>query len=65
MKPCYIITPTPRRAWRKTAGRARAETFGIDIRYAVSDAVDLPAYAGSLNLRFGRPQPSAQPGGEP
>jgi uncharacterized protein YlxW (UPF0749 family) len=45
--------------------RARAETFGIDIRYAVSDAVDLPAYAGSLNLRFGRPQPSAQPGGEP
>jgi uncharacterized protein YlxW (UPF0749 family) len=45
--------------------RARAETFGIDIRYAVSDAVDLPAYAGSLNLRFGRPQPSTQPGGEP
>jgi uncharacterized protein YlxW (UPF0749 family) len=45
--------------------RARAETFGIDIRYAVSDAVDLPAYAGSINLRYGRPQPSAEPGEMP
>jgi uncharacterized protein YlxW (UPF0749 family) len=41
--------------------RSRAETFGIDIRYAISDAVDLPAYAGSINLRYGRPQPSASP----
>lgn len=45
--------------------RARAETFGIDIRYAVSDTVDLPAYAGSLNLRYGRPQASAPPGAVP
>jgi uncharacterized protein YlxW (UPF0749 family) len=45
--------------------RARAETFGIDIRYAVSDAVDLPAYAGSINLRYGRPRPSAEPGVTP
>ncbi len=45
--------------------RARAETFGIDISYAVSDAVDLPAYAGSINLRYGRPRASAAPGGLP
>lgn len=41
--------------------RARAETFGIDVRYATSDAVDLPAYAGSVNLRYGRALPSPSP----
>jgi uncharacterized protein YlxW (UPF0749 family) len=49
--------------------RARAETFGIDIRYAVKNTVDdpveLPAYAGSINLRFGRPEPSGTPGAPP
>ena len=34
--------------------RGRAETFGIGIDYAALDAVDLPAYAGSVNLRYGR-----------
>ena len=35
--------------------RARAETFGIGVDYAIPEAVDLPAYAGSVNLRYGRP----------
>lgn len=37
--------------------RARAETFGIGVGYAVQD-VDLPAYAGAVNLRHGRVEPS-------
>jgi hypothetical protein len=37
--------------------RARAETFGTGVGYAVQD-VDLPAYAGSVNLRHGRVEPS-------
>ena len=34
--------------------RGRSETFGIGVSYAIVDAVDLPAYAGSVNLRYGR-----------
>jgi uncharacterized protein YlxW (UPF0749 family) len=49
--------------------RARAETFGIGVDYATPPAVDLPAYAGSVNLRYGRPTatvaPSAAPSGPP
>jgi uncharacterized protein YlxW (UPF0749 family) len=41
--------------------RARAETFGIGVSYAVSDTVDLPAYAGSVILRYGRPMTSPAP----
>jgi uncharacterized protein YlxW (UPF0749 family) len=41
--------------------RARAETFGIRVGYAESEAVDLPAYAGLVTLRFGRAAPSAPP----
>lgn len=41
--------------------RARAETFGIGVAYATPAAVDLPAYAGSVNLRYGRPDASATP----
>jgi uncharacterized protein YlxW (UPF0749 family) len=46
---------------RQSAGfvdfiRARAETFGIGVSYAVPDEVDLPAYAGSVILRYGQPQ---------
>jgi uncharacterized protein YlxW (UPF0749 family) len=44
--------------------RARAETFGIGVGYAAQD-VDLPAYAGSVNLRHGRvdvrPESTASP----
>lgn len=41
--------------------RARSETFGIGVSYAVLDNVDLPAYAGSVTLRYGRAVPSASP----
>ena len=42
--------------------RSRSETFGIGISYAVLDQVDLDAYAGSLNLRYGRVDASPTPG---
>lgn len=41
--------------------RARGEAFGIGISYATPDEVDLPAYAGSTNLRFGRPSATPLP----
>ncbi len=42
--------------------RARSETFGIGVSYAVPEAVDLPAYAGSVLLRYGHTNPvSASP----
>ena len=41
--------------------RARREAFGIGVDYATPDSVDLPAYAGSMNLRYGRPAASPQP----
>lgn len=50
--------------------RARSEAYGIGVGYAVQDSVDLPAYAGSVNLRYGRvdadptPQPSTPAGSE-
>ena len=45
--------------------RSRAETFGIGVSYATPDAVDLPAYAGSVNLRYGRVDPSVAPTAAP
>ncbi len=42
--------------------RARSETFGIGVEYAVEDAIDLPAYAGSVNFRHGRVDASPPPG---
>lgn len=45
--------------------RARSETFGIGVSYAVLDSVDLPAYAGSVTLRYGQAQPAASPTGVP
>jgi uncharacterized protein YlxW (UPF0749 family) len=48
--------------------RARAEMFGIGVGYAEQE-VDLPAYAGSVNLRHGRvdasPSPAASQGATP
>jgi len=41
--------------------RGRAETFGIGVSYATPASVDLSAYAGSVNLRYGRSVPSAAP----
>ena len=40
--------------------RARADAFGIKISYAQPAEVDVPAFAGSVTLRYGRPdQPAA------
>jgi uncharacterized protein YlxW (UPF0749 family) len=41
--------------------RARGEAFGIGVSYATPDSVDLPAYAGSINLRYGFPTTTPQP----
>lgn len=41
--------------------RARSETFGIGVSYAVPESVDLPAYAGLVNLRAGRAVPETAP----
>jgi len=41
--------------------RGRVEMFGIGVGQSVSDGVDVPAYAGSVNLRYGRPAPSPTP----
>jgi uncharacterized protein YlxW (UPF0749 family) len=41
--------------------RARAQTFGIGVDYATPPEVDLPAYAGSVNLRYGRPTATTAP----
>jgi uncharacterized protein YlxW (UPF0749 family) len=42
--------------------RARAETFGVGVSSAVLDEVVLDAYAGSVNLRYGRPEATPAPG---
>ena len=41
--------------------RARGEAFGIGVSYATPDSVDLPAYAGSMNLRYGYPAATSGP----
>ena len=38
--------------------RARSEAFGVGVSYATPDTVKLPAYAGVVNLRHGRPDAS-------
>lgn len=43
--------------------QARADRFGIRISFAEPDRVTVPAYAGTVTLRYGRPPaPSAAPG---
>jgi uncharacterized protein YlxW (UPF0749 family) len=45
--------------------RQRSEAFGIGVSYATPASVDLPAYAGSINLRYGHatatPAPTVVP----
>jgi uncharacterized protein YlxW (UPF0749 family) len=41
--------------------RARADAFGIKLRFAELPDVVVPAYAGSVTLRHARPSPSATP----
>jgi uncharacterized protein YlxW (UPF0749 family) len=40
----------------------RAQAFGIQIDYAEPAEVDLPAYAGTITLRYAQPDPSAAAG---
>jgi uncharacterized protein YlxW (UPF0749 family) len=40
----------------------RAQPFGIQIDYAEPAEVDLPAYAGTITLRYAQPDPSAAAG---
>lgn len=42
--------------------RARSETFGIRVGYAEEAQVEIPAYAGAVNLRHGTVMPEAAPG---
>ncbi len=41
--------------------KARAQTFGIGVSYATPASVDLPAYAGSVTLRYGKSAPTPEP----
>ncbi len=45
----------------KTFVSGRAQAFGIQVHYAELSEVDLPAYAGTITLRYARPDSSAQP----
>ena len=54
-----------RRPASSTSSAAASETFGIGVGYAVLDQVDLDAYAGSVNLRYGRVDASPSPGAAP
>jgi uncharacterized protein YlxW (UPF0749 family) len=41
--------------------RARAESFGIRVSFATPASVDIPAYAGTVSLRYARIAPSPTP----
>ena len=51
--------------------RARAQRYGIRMSFAEPESVDIPAFAGTVSLRYSRPVstpgpsalPSAIPGG--
>jgi uncharacterized protein YlxW (UPF0749 family) len=38
--------------------RARAQTYGIRVSFAEPESVDVPAFAGTVTLRYARPIPS-------
>jgi len=40
--------------------RARADTYGIRLSFAEPPAVDVPAFAGTVSLRYSRPVPSPE-----
>jgi uncharacterized protein YlxW (UPF0749 family) len=42
--------------------RARADAYGIRISFAEPEFVDLPAFAGTITLRYARPLPPSGPG---
>ena len=41
--------------------RSRAEAYGIRVSFAEPGSVDVPAFAGTVSLRYSRPVPSASP----
>jgi uncharacterized protein YlxW (UPF0749 family) len=41
--------------------RARGEQYGLQITYALPEAVDIPAFAGTITLSYSRPLPSPTP----
>jgi uncharacterized protein YlxW (UPF0749 family) len=47
--------------------RARAQGYGIRLSFAEPDSVDIPAFVGTVTLRYSRPlaSPSAAPAGAP
>jgi uncharacterized protein YlxW (UPF0749 family) len=40
---------------------ARADAFGIRLSFLESDAVDVPAFAGTISFRYGRVAPTSSP----
>jgi uncharacterized protein YlxW (UPF0749 family) len=40
---------------------ARADAFGIRLSFLESDAVDVPAFAGTIAFRYARVAPAATP----
>jgi uncharacterized protein YlxW (UPF0749 family) len=42
--------------------RARAQRYGIRVSFAEPSSVDVPAFAGTVSLRYSRPIPSPSPG---
>lgn len=42
--------------------RARADGYGIRLSFAEPQTVDIPAFAGTITLRYARPLPSSSPG---
>ncbi len=45
--------------------RARAETYGIRVSFAEPDSVDIPAFAGTVTLRYARPETTPGPAASP
>lgn len=41
--------------------RGRAQTYGIRVSFAEPESVDIPAFSGTVTLRYARPAPSATP----
>lgn len=42
--------------------RARAQRYGIRMAFAEPSSVDMPAFAGTVSLRYSKPIPSPEPG---
>lgn len=45
--------------------RARAEAWGLRVSIAEPESVDMPAFAGTVTLRYARPQPSPEAAVDP